>query len=51
MLDVLRRRRSLAWMMGEESDRSRCLGALRFLWDWTPERLAAAAEEPHGPAR
>jgi 16S rRNA (cytosine967-C5)-methyltransferase len=49
VFDVLRRRRSLAWMMGEESDRARCLGALRFVWDWTAERLAAAAEAPHGP--
>jgi 16S rRNA (cytosine967-C5)-methyltransferase len=48
-LDVLRRRRSLAWMMGEESDRARTLGALRFLWGWSVERLVEAAEEPHGP--
>jgi 16S rRNA (cytosine967-C5)-methyltransferase len=49
VLDVLRRRRSLAWMMGEESDRARCLGALRFVWGWTAERLATATEEPHAP--
>ena len=28
VLDVLRRRRSLAWMMGEDSDRARTLAAL-----------------------
>src|SRR5271156_4085075 len=49
VLDVLRRRRSVAWMMGEESDRARALGVLRFVWDWDVERLATAAEETHGP--
>jgi 16S rRNA (cytosine967-C5)-methyltransferase len=49
VLDALRRRRSLAWMMGEDSDRARVLGVLRFLWGWSAERLSAAAEEPHGP--
>jgi 16S rRNA (cytosine967-C5)-methyltransferase len=48
VLDALRRRRSMAWMMGEETDRARALGVLRFVWDWPAERLAAAAEEPHG---
>ena len=49
VLDALRRRRSIAWMMGDESDRARTLGVLRFAWGWEIERLAAAAEEPHGP--
>src|SRR5579872_3188489 len=49
VLDVLRRRRSLAWMMGEETDRARTLGAVRFVWDWPIERIEAAAAEPHGP--
>jgi len=49
VLDVLRRRRSLAWMMGEESDRARALGAVRFVWDWPLERIEAAAAESHGP--
>ena len=49
VLDVLRRRRSLSWMMGEESDRGRVLGALTFLWGWPVDRLEAAAGEPHGP--
>jgi 16S rRNA (cytosine967-C5)-methyltransferase len=49
VLDVLRRRRSLAWMMDADTDRGRALGALRFGWGWTAERLGAAAEEQHGP--
>ncbi len=49
VLDVLRRRRSLAWVMGEESNRARVLGALRVAWDWPLDRLAAAAGEEHGP--
>ncbi len=49
VLDVLRRRRSLAWMVGEETDRARTLGAARFLWGWPLERIEAAAAEPHGP--
>jgi 16S rRNA (cytosine967-C5)-methyltransferase len=50
VLDVLRRRRSLGWRMGEDTARAAALGALRFLWDWPLERVAeAAGEEPHGP--
>jgi 16S rRNA (cytosine967-C5)-methyltransferase len=50
VLDVLRRRRSLGWKMGDESLRAAALGALRFAWDWPLERIAeAAGEEPHGP--
>jgi 16S rRNA (cytosine967-C5)-methyltransferase len=50
VLDVLRRRRSLAWRMGDENLRAAALGALRFLWDWPLERVAeAAGKEPHGP--
>jgi 16S rRNA (cytosine967-C5)-methyltransferase len=49
-LDVLRRSRSLAHMMGADSNRSRCLAALRWVWDWDMERIAAACEDPHGPA-
>ncbi|MGI8841884.1 MAG: RsmB/NOP family class I SAM-dependent RNA methyltransferase [Caulobacteraceae bacterium] len=49
MLDVLRRRRSLAWTMGGESDRGRALGVLRFAWDWPAERIAAAAGDARGP--
>ena len=49
VLDVLRRRRSMAWMMGEESDRARALGIVRFVWDWALDRIEAAAAETHGP--
>jgi 16S rRNA (cytosine967-C5)-methyltransferase len=50
VLDVLRRRRSLAWRMEDDSPRAAALAALRFVWDWPAEHLAeAAAEEPHGP--
>jgi 16S rRNA (cytosine967-C5)-methyltransferase len=50
VLDVLRRRRSLGWRMGEETPRAAALAALRFLWDWPLERVVeAAGEEPHGP--
>jgi 16S rRNA (cytosine967-C5)-methyltransferase len=48
-LDALRRRRSLAWRMGEESHRARVLGALGFEWDWPADRIAAAAADDHGP--
>jgi 16S rRNA (cytosine967-C5)-methyltransferase len=50
VLDVLRRRRSLAWRMGADTPRAAALGALRFLWDWPLARVAeAAGEAPHGP--
>ncbi len=50
VLDALRRRRSLTWMIGEDSPRAAVLGALRYAWDWPVERIAeAAGEEPHGP--
>ncbi len=50
VLDALRRRRSMAWMIGEDSDRACVLGVLRFVWDWPLERLAdAAGDAPHGP--
>jgi 16S rRNA (cytosine967-C5)-methyltransferase len=49
VLDMLRRRRSLCWRMGEDSLRAAALGALRFSWNWPVERIAeAAAEAPHG---
>src|ERR1700755_3035695 len=49
VVDGLRRRRSLAWRMGDDSPRAAALGALRFDWDWPLERVAeAAGEEPHG---
>ncbi len=50
VLDVLRRRRSLGWRMGDETLRAAALGALGFEWDWPLDRIAeAAGEEPHGP--
>jgi 16S rRNA (cytosine967-C5)-methyltransferase len=50
VLDALRRRRSLAWRMGEDTPRAAALAALRFLWDWPVKRVAeAAADEAHGP--
>ncbi|MDB5481059.1 MAG: sun [Caulobacteraceae bacterium] len=49
VLDVLRRRRSLAWRMGDDSNRATVLGAVRFLWGWDLARVQAAADEPHGP--
>jgi 16S rRNA (cytosine967-C5)-methyltransferase len=50
VLDVLRRRRSLGWRMGDDGVRAAALGALRFAWDWPVERIAeAAADAPHGP--
>jgi len=48
-LDVLRKRRSLAWRMGDDSVRAAALGALAFEWDWPLARVTeAAGEEPHG---
>ena len=50
VLDVLRRRRSLAWMMGADGPRVAALGALCFAWGWSVDQVAeAAAGEPHGP--
>jgi 16S rRNA (cytosine967-C5)-methyltransferase len=49
VLDVLRRRRSLAWRMGDDGDRAAVIAAVRFLWGWEPPRLEAAVAEPHGP--
>jgi len=49
VLDGLRMHRSLAWAMGAETDRARVLGALRFSWGWSLERIAEAAADPHGP--
>jgi 16S rRNA (cytosine967-C5)-methyltransferase len=50
VLDALRRKRSLAWRMGEDGSRAIALGVLRHSWDWPVDRIAeAAAEAPHGP--
>ena len=50
VLDVLRRRRSLAWRMGDDSPRAAALCALHVLWNWPVERISeAASDTPHGP--
>ncbi len=49
VLDALRRRRSLAWMMGSDSRRALVLATAGHAWGWDLERLAAAAADPHGP--
>ena len=50
VLDSLRRKRSLAWMIGADGPRAQALAALRFAWGWSVEEVSkAAAGEPHGP--
>lgn len=50
VLDSLRRRRSLEWMIGTEGARALALATLTFGWGWPVEEVAAAAAgEPHGP--
>ncbi|MET0338445.1 MAG: RsmB/NOP family class I SAM-dependent RNA methyltransferase [Caulobacter sp.] len=50
VLDALRRKRSLGWMMSDDSARAVILATLRFSWSWPAERITeACAEEPHGP--
>jgi 16S rRNA (cytosine967-C5)-methyltransferase len=50
VLDVLRRRRSLGWRMGDDSVRAAALGVLALEWNWPLERIAeAAGDEEHGP--
>ena len=50
VLDALRKRRSTAWRMGEDTPRAAILGVLAWGWRWPVDRLAeAAGEEPHGP--
>lgn len=48
VLDALRRKRSLGWMMGEPAARGVVLGVLAFVWKWPAERIAEAASEEHG---
>jgi 16S rRNA (cytosine967-C5)-methyltransferase len=48
VLDALRRKRSLGWMIGDNSARGVVLGVLAITWKWTPERIAEAASEEHG---
>lgn len=50
VLDVLRRKRSLVWEIGQEGPRAAALAALRVAWGWSLDQVAeAAAGEPHGP--
>ncbi len=50
VLDVLRKRRSLAHRIGDDSVRAACLAALGYEWGWPVERIAeACADAPHGP--
>ena len=48
-LDALRRRKSLAAIMGDDSARAAALAALRFMWNVSADELAGAVEEEHGP--
>ncbi|WP_426015062.1 RsmB/NOP family class I SAM-dependent RNA methyltransferase [Caulobacter sp. DWR2-3-1b2] len=48
-LDALRRKRSLGWMMGDDSVRGVVLGVLAHDWAWSVERIAEAVGEEHGP--
>ena len=49
VLDVLRRRRSLAWRLGREDNRARSLAALSTVWGWPLDRIEAASADEHGP--
>jgi 16S rRNA (cytosine967-C5)-methyltransferase len=49
VLDCLRRRRSLAWRMADETWRSISLAAVKFAWGWPDARIAAAAADGYGP--
>ena len=50
VLDALRRRRSAAGRMEQDSPRGAVLGVLALHWNWPTDRIAAAfAEAPHGP--
>lgn len=50
VLDGLRRRRSLAWAVGDDSHAAVCIAAVRLVWGWSAERLTAALAEPHAPS-
>src|SRR5476651_799067 len=50
VLDALRRRRSLGWMIGAADARAVVIAALAYAWDWPVMRIAeAVGDEPHGP--
>jgi 16S rRNA (cytosine967-C5)-methyltransferase len=47
--DALRRKSSLAHRMGAETSRALVLGALRDIWKRSPDDIARAVEDEHGP--
>src|SRR4029450_6819784 len=47
--DALRRKNSLAHRMGKDNPRALVLGPLRDIWRRSPEAIALAVEEEHGP--
>jgi 16S rRNA (cytosine967-C5)-methyltransferase len=47
--DVLRKKNSLAFHMGEANSRALVLGALRDVWKRSPDEIARAFEGEHGP--
>src|ERR1051325_3744360 len=47
--DVLRQKTSLGHRMGEASSRAYVLGALHGIWKRSPDAIARAVEEEHGP--
>lgn len=50
VLDALRKKRSLAWRMGDDGARALVLACLSFSWRWSVEAIdEAVAEQPHGP--
>ncbi len=49
VLDALRRRASLAHLMGADDARALVLGALRHAWDWPVRDIEQSAYDPHGP--
>ncbi|MEL6829271.1 MAG: RsmB/NOP family class I SAM-dependent RNA methyltransferase [Pseudomonadota bacterium] len=51
VLDSLRKRNSLAEMMGDPSPRGMVLGALKRAWDWDLRRIDGAMDEPHAPSK
>jgi 16S rRNA (cytosine967-C5)-methyltransferase len=50
VLDALRRRRSIGWMIGGEDARAVVIAALAYAWGWPVQRIAdAVGDAPHGP--
>jgi 16S rRNA (cytosine967-C5)-methyltransferase len=49
VFDALRKRNSLAFMMGESSPRAITLAALRRVWNKESREIAAWVEDAHGP--